>query len=177
VSGDPRLDVERSQRLLRINERRLDLDDEQHELNRVPRDQVDPSTVPVVVEADLTPDIPSIGRQTGGTVGAQLRVVGVEEPIDLYSLPPDVPRQGQIDGASDRSGSSHRQASDLAALEQAAHPLTDSSSRCQVLEAPSTLVASRAHGHTQPPVIHDADGGRLGLTGRLLAELRLSTCG
>lgn len=81
-------------------------------------------------------------------------MVGIEEPIDLLPLPADVPAERKTHGVSDSARGVHAQSLDLTALEQATHAWSYARRCGEVDESPAALVASRANGHPETPIIH-----------------------
>ncbi|MGH2368684.1 MAG: hypothetical protein ACRDI2_10825 [Chloroflexota bacterium] len=118
VRSDARLDVETAEKRLGVNERCLDLYDEQNALDRVIRQQVNPSAVPIPIEADLAPHNPAELLKPAGPERRQARVVGIQEPINLLALPADVPVERQVDRLGDRSSNADGELPDMSTLQE-----------------------------------------------------------
>ena len=106
---DANLHVEPAEKILDVDDGCLDLDDEKDSAARVEREQIDPSSIAVVVEAHLSSDIPTEGPQAFGPYRGERRVVRIKEPFDFGPLPADVPSQREVHRGGDPARGPHCQ--------------------------------------------------------------------
>ena len=97
--GEPRLGVEAAEQLLHIDQGSLYLDHEQDTGSGMPRKQVDAAALAIAAVADFDLDHPSPSFEPALDRRADPGVAGVEQPIELRTVPEDT----KIDPATERS--------------------------------------------------------------------------
>jgi len=146
--GDAGLHVEGAERRLRVDDRSLDLDDEQAALRGMERKEVDPAAIAVLIEAHLGSHGPAQCLEASGHARGESGAVGIQEPIDVGALPSDVPTQRQIHGPGDRAGDPDGEPARATAFEHRASGGPHAGDHGEVREPPA---ASRADGDGHGP--------------------------
>ena len=80
--------VEPAKRLLKIAEGRLDLEHDEDAPDRMVREDVHPTAVAVVGEADLDTHEPAHRHQRRRNLGLEGSMRGIDEPVELFAMPP-----------------------------------------------------------------------------------------
>ncbi len=120
------------------------------------RQQIDPTTVAVSVEADLVAHDPAMRLEPIRPEGGKRRMVRIQEPIHLVALPTDIPGERQLDRADDRASGANAQPGDVPALQQAARRCTHACGGCKVDQPSPGTVALGSHGLTEAPIVNRA---------------------
>ena len=148
--------VETPEQGLGVDDRGLDLDDEQDPMHGMEGEEMHPTPVPVSVEAHFGTHGPVEAFQPARPECGHGGMIRVEEAIDLLTLPSEVPAELETDGGGDDAHRAQAQPHRLPALEQRAHGRTDAGRLGQVREPPASPMATRAHREPQATIIHRA---------------------
>lgn len=126
VTSEPSLRVDRPEERLHIDEIRLQLDDQEHARCGVPGEEIDPTALAVSAVADLDPNEPNPPLEPALDQRAERRVRGIQQAIELRSIPEDAQVQPTAEAREDGFQCFDAKASGAATLERCdlaeAHP-------------------------------------------------------
>lgn len=158
------LHVQGAQQLLDVHDHRLRLAYQNGRRARVERDQVNASTVSIVVETDLRGGLPPGALKKFGGPRPQGGVVGVTEAHELKAALAGIPGDGKVHRPADAPHRSNGQPIRSSTLEQADQARTHPGARGQVRLAPAAPMPQHANRPPERRVIHARQRG----TARLL---------
>jgi hypothetical protein len=140
------LEVQPAERLLEVPQRGLHFDDEDDASDRMEGDDVGAATIAEVVEADLDAHEPPALGQGGGDRLLELRMPGVDEPIELGTLRP----HDEIERRTERFGhpldDANRHTAQLAALDPRDHLARTAGLRGEICLPPPGPEPQHTHG-------------------------------
>ena len=169
VDSQPYLDIQDPKRCLDVAHRGLDLDDKDDARRRVEREEVVAAPLSVMVEADLDGDQPSKRAKHRGDGVLQISVSGVDQAVELLSLPGEVGIQACAKRIGDTVQRAEGHAFPSAVLDQADDASRYTGNGREVrLGEPQPMAQdseSVAHGTPHGPMM--TSGAYRAITGRL----------
>ena len=154
VCREPGLRVQGTERLLDIDQRRLDLDNQQRPRDSVEGQQIDAAPLTVSVVAHLRRDTPSMPLEVEGEELLQARVIGITEPPELGTSKARVPAHAYPQRCADTPNGRYGHPARLPPLEQADKSGADAGTRGNVGLTPAEAMTHGADGATELGVIH-----------------------
>jgi hypothetical protein len=113
-----RLRVQRSERLLRVGERDLHLDDEEDLARCVPCQQIDAAPFSIPAVAGLSPDLPPPATDALGPCGLEGGMVLIQEAVEFRAVPGGAHFEMDVDGIQTAANSGNRQPLPFPSFEQ-----------------------------------------------------------
>lgn len=140
ATGDSLLDVQRTQQLLHVGDDRLDLDNQKEATDGLVCQQVDATSIAIVVEAHLRRGKPMHRLETAGETLAEMCVVGVTQSSELGTTESGVPLEPQVQRSGNPPNAPYRKPLDVSAFDEAQEASAYASPACKILLPPTTPV-------------------------------------
>jgi hypothetical protein len=145
-TSQPLLRVQSAEGVLDVADLRLDLDDKDQARWRPSRKEVDATTIAVVTEADLGPNLPSVLDEEARDLLLESGVPGIDQPIEVGAVPVSSDFQRRAQHPSDSLQRLHRDAAQFAAFYARDQLVRNATAGTEVDLTPFPAQSERANG-------------------------------